>query len=370
MSTRPRTPVLHAPPDIPLEPAWHPHCLGPRATVGAPDEPRQTARPQGPCGRIAHRVDRLAPGCGRHAAALCTAGDNAVETYEFTHAARGAEQTIHPLDAVDREESGNSFSRWTPGEVRRLTWCSVRADAMSRITPLDRQVVALALPALGALVAEPVFVLVDSAVVGTLGTTPLAGLGLASTVLTTVVGLCVFLAYATTAGVARQDRRGPAGRRAAVRRGRPVAGDRPRGAARGGPRGDRTVAGPRARRPRRRARAGRDVPAVVRSGPAGHARRPGRHRGAARPAGHPHAAVGGLRRGGAQRGAVGDAGAGARDGRRRLRARHGGDAAAHGGGAGHGRGARRAARGRRRCGPACAGSAQPSPPGPRCWPGP
>ncbi|MCB2177767.1 MAG: MATE family efflux transporter [Actinomycetales bacterium] len=75
---------------------------------------------------------------------------------------------------------------------------------MSRFTALDRQVVALALPALGALVAEPVFVLVDSAVVGTLGATPLAGLGLASTVLTTVVGLCVFLAYATTAGVARR----------------------------------------------------------------------------------------------------------------------------------------------------------------------
>lgn len=63
---------------------------------------------------------------------------------------------------------------------------------------------ALAVPALGALVAEPLFVLVDSAVVGRLGTAPLAGLALASTVLTTVVGLCVFLAYATTAGVARR----------------------------------------------------------------------------------------------------------------------------------------------------------------------
>ncbi|WP_298458984.1 MATE family efflux transporter [uncultured Cellulomonas sp.] len=69
---------------------------------------------------------------------------------------------------------------------------------------LDRQVVALALPALGALVAEPLFVLVDSAVVGRLGTAPLAGLALASTVLLTVVGLCVFLAYATTAAVARR----------------------------------------------------------------------------------------------------------------------------------------------------------------------
>ena len=68
---------------------------------------------------------------------------------------------------------------------------------------LDRRIVALALPALGALVAEPAFVLVDSAVVGRLGAPELAGLALAGTVLTTVVGLCVFLAYATTAGVAR-----------------------------------------------------------------------------------------------------------------------------------------------------------------------
>ncbi|MEZ0446372.1 MATE family efflux transporter [Cellulomonas sp. ICMP 17802] len=69
---------------------------------------------------------------------------------------------------------------------------------------LDRQILALAVPALGALVAEPLFVLVDSAVVGHLGTAPLAGLALASTVLVTVVGLCVFLAYATTAAVARR----------------------------------------------------------------------------------------------------------------------------------------------------------------------
>ena len=69
---------------------------------------------------------------------------------------------------------------------------------------LDRRILALAVPALGALVAEPLFVLVDSAVVGRLGTAPLAGLALASTVLVSLVGLCVFLAYATTAAVARR----------------------------------------------------------------------------------------------------------------------------------------------------------------------
>ena len=77
---------------------------------------------------------------------------------------------------------------------------------------LDRRILSLAVPALGALVAEPLFVLIDSAMVGHLGATSLAGLSLASSVLTTVVGLFVFLAYATTATTARlfgaSDRRG------------------------------------------------------------------------------------------------------------------------------------------------------------------
>ena len=38
----------------------------------------------------------------------------------------------------------------------------------------DREIVALALPALGALAAEPLYVLVDTAIVGHLGTTQLA----------------------------------------------------------------------------------------------------------------------------------------------------------------------------------------------------
>ncbi|MBS4753149.1 MATE family efflux transporter [Nocardioides sp. zg-ZUI104] len=69
---------------------------------------------------------------------------------------------------------------------------------------LDREIARLAVPAFLALVAEPLFLLGDSAVVGHLGTAELAGLGIAGTVLTTIVGLCVFLAYGTTAGVARQ----------------------------------------------------------------------------------------------------------------------------------------------------------------------
>ncbi|WP_345264427.1 MATE family efflux transporter [Nocardioides nanhaiensis] len=61
----------------------------------------------------------------------------------------------------------------------------------------------LAWPAFLALVAEPLFLLSDAAVVGHLGTPELAGLGVAAVVLQTVVGLCVFLAYGTTASVAR-----------------------------------------------------------------------------------------------------------------------------------------------------------------------
>lgn len=68
---------------------------------------------------------------------------------------------------------------------------------------LNRQILALALPAFGALVAEPVFVLADSAFIGHLGTAQLAGLTLGATVIQTVIGLLVFLSYATTPAVAR-----------------------------------------------------------------------------------------------------------------------------------------------------------------------
>ena len=67
----------------------------------------------------------------------------------------------------------------------------------------DREILALALPAFGALVAEPLFLLADSAMVGHLGTAQLAGLGVAAALLTTVVNVFIFLAYATTAAVSR-----------------------------------------------------------------------------------------------------------------------------------------------------------------------
>ncbi|MEV7613137.1 MATE family efflux transporter [Streptomyces sp. NPDC089799] len=81
----------------------------------------------------------------------------------------------------------------------------------------DREILALAVPALGSLVAEPLFVMADSAIVGHLGTPQLAGLGIAAALLTTGVSLFVFLAYATTAAVSR--RVGAGDLRAAVRQG-------------------------------------------------------------------------------------------------------------------------------------------------------
>src|SRR5262245_51505093 len=70
-------------------------------------------------------------------------------------------------------------------------------------SPYDRQILLLGLPALGALAAEPLYVLVDTAIVGHLGTTQLASLAIAATVLSTAFTIFNFLTYGTTAQVAR-----------------------------------------------------------------------------------------------------------------------------------------------------------------------
>ncbi|GAB3580596.1 MATE family efflux transporter [Calidifontibacter terrae] len=67
-----------------------------------------------------------------------------------------------------------------------------------------RRILALAVPAFLTLVAEPLFLLTDSAIVGHLGTAQLAALGIASSVLLTAAGVFIFLAYATTSLVARR----------------------------------------------------------------------------------------------------------------------------------------------------------------------
>lgn len=87
-------------------------------------------------------------------------------------------------------------------------------DPGSEVGAGYRQILNLAVPAFLSLIAEPLFLVADSAVVGHLGTAELAGLGVASAALTTFTGLFVFLAYATTATSSRRmgagDRQGAA----------------------------------------------------------------------------------------------------------------------------------------------------------------
>ena len=67
----------------------------------------------------------------------------------------------------------------------------------------DREILRLAVPALGALAAEPLYVLADTAIVGHLGRPQIAALGLAGVVLAGAFTIFNFLTYGTTAVVAR-----------------------------------------------------------------------------------------------------------------------------------------------------------------------
>ena len=76
-----------------------------------------------------------------------------------------------------------------------------------------REVLRLAGPALPVLAAEPLYLLVDTAVVGRLGAVPLAGLAVAGVVFAQVTSQLTFLSYGTTARAARLH---GAGRRSAA----------------------------------------------------------------------------------------------------------------------------------------------------------
>ena len=78
------------------------------------------------------------------------------------------------------------------------------ADHAETTPSQHREILRLAVPAFLTLIAEPLFLLADTAIIGHLGTAALAGLGVASAVLLTAAGVFVFLAYGTTAVVARQ----------------------------------------------------------------------------------------------------------------------------------------------------------------------
>lgn len=69
---------------------------------------------------------------------------------------------------------------------------------------IDKEILSLVLPSLGTLLVEPLILATDTAMVGRLGTTELAGLGLGATILSTVWGIFIFLTYTTTASVAHK----------------------------------------------------------------------------------------------------------------------------------------------------------------------
>jgi putative MATE family efflux protein len=73
---------------------------------------------------------------------------------------------------------------------------------------LDREIAALAIPALGALAADPLVSLIDTIFVGRLGTVPLAALGVNVALFSMAFVVFNFLAYGTTPRVARAHARG------------------------------------------------------------------------------------------------------------------------------------------------------------------
>ena len=78
----------------------------------------------------------------------------------------------------------------------------MQSPALTSRRELDRRIISLAIPALGTLAIEPIYVLVDTAIVGRLGTPQLGGLAIASTILLTVISLTASLEYGITPDVA------------------------------------------------------------------------------------------------------------------------------------------------------------------------
>ena len=96
---------------------------------------------------------------------------------------------VHTIVSMTSEQNSTT----TP------TTDSFLADASPRA--VRKQLAAIAIPTLGQLIAEPIFILADTAFVGTISDTALAGLSIGSTIILTSVGLCLFLAYSTTSRV-------------------------------------------------------------------------------------------------------------------------------------------------------------------------
>ena len=119
-----------------------------------------------------------------------------------------AERAAADQGAEDGGGARGDAARDRGGRAPRL----LRARLSLR-SPYDREILRLAVPALGALAAEPLYLLADTAMVGHLGTPELAALALAGTLLTGAFTLFNFLTYGTTAHVARLHGAGRGGGR-------------------------------------------------------------------------------------------------------------------------------------------------------------
>src|SRR5690606_8787035 len=103
---------------------------------------------------------------------------------------------------------GGSPASETPGDLRAS---ETPGDSRASETPggahasdvSGRRILGLALPALGVLAAEPLYLLFDIAVVGRLGALPLAGLAIGGLILAQVSTQLTFLSYGTTSRAAR-----------------------------------------------------------------------------------------------------------------------------------------------------------------------
>jgi putative MATE family efflux protein len=125
---------------------------------------------------------------------------------------RGADGPLRRERGAGRDRRGGQ--RWRSRKEWETRPSADPTDGVSQRTArtatrtarsaIDRELVLLALPALGAAITQPLFLLTDSAIVGHLGTAELAGLSVASAVLLNAVLLCLFLAYGTAATVARR----------------------------------------------------------------------------------------------------------------------------------------------------------------------
>ena len=109
----------------------------------------------------------------------------------------------HFNDRLPTCEVVSSSERDQSSEKHSKTYVIARPTRGTQSSRYDREIFSLALPALGALAAEPLYVLADTAIVGHLGRPQLAALGLAGTVLAGTFTIFNFLMFATTAVVAR-----------------------------------------------------------------------------------------------------------------------------------------------------------------------